>query len=241
MCTDNVVSMWFRGLLLISTATLVLGCASAPSPPSAGVAQAPDSVTLPAKPARFAARDELGLTITESVRISSEARAEYAAALQLLEQGELRQGIAALQGVVERAPGLTAPHINLGVAHAQSGDMQRAEESLKHALLLTPDHPVALNELGIVYRKTGRFAAARQSYEQALGVLNSFHYAQRNLAVLCDVFLEDLGCALQNYQAYQQAFPDDGEVAIWIAHVENRMAAHTGAVAAGESTQEASK
>lgn len=180
-------------------------------------------IPRPAKPAKVATDDELGFTITESVRISGEVRDAYAMALQLLENDNTEAGIAALQTVVELAPELTAPHIDLGIAYSKSGDYEKAEASLKRALLLTPDHPVAHNELGIVYRKTGRFQLARQSYEEALAILEDFHYAQRNLGVLCDLFLEDLSCALANYEAYQRAFPDDQEVQIWVADIRNRL------------------
>ena len=64
------------------------------------------------------------------------------------------------------------------------GAMEAAEAHLNTALAINASHPVALNELGIVYRKTARFAEARQSYEAALAVYPGFHYARRNLAVL---------------------------------------------------------
>jgi Flp pilus assembly protein TadD len=126
--------------------------------------------------------------------------------------------------VAEAAPEVTSLHIDLGIAYARVGELERAEDSIKNALQLNPRHPVAHNELGILYRKMGRFEKARDSYETALDVYPEFHFARRNLAILCDVYLSDLNCALENYQAYSEAVKDDDAVAIWIADLRKRIA-----------------
>ena len=187
------------------------------------VAVAGCGTTQVTKTARIEIQDEIGFTITEKARISGKVRAEYESALDLLEQGKHEQGIELLQRITEEAPELSAPRIDLGIAFHRIGDLESAETNLQKALELNPNHPIVHNELGIVYRKTGRFAEARRSYEKALAVYPGFHFARRNLAILCDVYLADLPCAIENYQAYLDAVPDDDEATIWIADIRNRV------------------
>ena len=181
------------------------------------------SSTTTRTPARIDLQEEVGFTITEAVRISNAARSDYERALALLQSGDRAQGIDILENVVAESPQLSAPRIDLGIAYHQAGDLDKAEATLKEALEINPTHPIAHNELGIVYRKTGRFTEARRSYEAALSVYSGYHYARRNLAVLCDLYLADLECARENYEAYMQTVPGDDEATIWIADLENRM------------------
>jgi Flp pilus assembly protein TadD len=166
--------------------------------------------------------DATGFTITQEIRVSGDVRAEYDQALRLLAAQPAAPGIALLVGVTESAPGAIAPHVDLGIAYARAGDLVRAEESFGKALAINPDHPVANNELGIVYRRQGRFADARAAYERVLAISPSFHYAHRNLAILCDLYLMDLGCALAHYEAYSRAIPDDKDAEKWIADLKAR-------------------
>jgi Flp pilus assembly protein TadD len=175
------------------------------------------------KPARIESRSEYDLVIREAVRIPGDIRLEYDRAMALLAQGRLNDGTALLESVVASAPELTAPHVDLGIAYLNADRLEAAEKSLQYALVLTPGHPVAANELGIVYRRTGRFEMARRSFEAALESFPNYHVAQRNLGVLCDVFLGDLQCALENFSAYQQAYPDERQAQLWTADVERRL------------------
>ncbi len=174
-------------------------------------------------PARIEFQQEVGFTIVEEARISSNVRNDYNEALTLLEQGRHEEGVALLEAVVEAAAHLSAPRIDLGIAYHRAGDLDAAASNLRLALELNPDHPIAHNELGIVHRKAGRFAEARQSYEAALAFYPGYHYARRNLAVLCDLYLADLTCALENYEAYMATVPGDDKASIWISDIRQRI------------------
>ena len=160
---------------------------------------------------------ETGFTLTDNVQINADTREQYDNAVRQLEQKQYEQGIASLLKVTQSAPTATAPYIDLGIAYGRTGYLDKAEASFKRALELNPRHPIAYNELGMVYRRKGQFAEARASYEKAIALVPDFHFARLNLAILCDLYLADATCALDNYEAYQRAMPDDKQAAMWIA------------------------
>lgn len=166
--------------------------------------------------------DRGGFTVSQSVSLAPDLRADYEAAVHLLEGEQYGPGIARMLQVAERAPDAAAPQIALGIAYARTGDLDRAEASLEKALASDPKDPIAYNELGLVQRRKGEFAKSRASYEAALAQFADFHYAQKNLAILCDLYLGDEACALEHYEAYHRLVPDDADVVKWIAALRAR-------------------
>ena len=202
-----------RNILAATTlAWLFTGCATSEAP---APVQTESSVEI---------QQDVGFTITEDVAVEADVRLDYDQAVRYLQQGRHDEGIAVLEAVAAAAPRLSAPLIDLGIAHHRNDDLEAAEKYLRQAIELNPNHPTAHNELGIVYRKTGRFAEARQSYEAALAIYPGYHFARRNLAVLCDLYLADLQCALDHYEAYMTTVPVDKEAEMWIADIRARLA-----------------
>ena len=164
-----------------------------------------------------------GFIIKEVPKMDAASRRDFDRAVAMLNDQEYGQAIALLEKVIEQSPGVTAPYINMAIACEHIGKLEQAEEHLKTALLLVPEHPVACNEYGMLFRKTGRFAEARAIYEKALSIFPDYYPVHRNLGILCDLYLNDPACALDHYEIYSKAMPEDKKVKLWIADLRARM------------------
>lgn len=156
----------------------------------------------------------------ENRNVDPSTRHEFDTALQLLKDEHYDEGIKLLKKVVSASQNNSAPYINMAIAYEKLGKMDLAEESLKHALAINPDHPVANNEYALLLRKTGRYAEAKKRYEKILAKYPDFMPARKNLGILCDIYLNDKDCALKQYEIYSKAHPEDKKVSLWIVDLK---------------------
>ena len=157
------------------------------------------------------------------VDVDSDVEADFNRAVTLINDSKYAQAIELLDSVVERDQRLPAPFVNLAIAHNKLGNKKAAEKNLIKAMNLDIGHAVANNELGLLYRKKGKFNAARTAYQNAIKAHPDYLPAKRNLGVLCDLYLHDFDCALEQFEDYLEQVPDDKEVAIWVADVKRRV------------------
>lgn len=163
-----------------------------------------------------------GGLIRETVDVDSDVENAFHEAVKLLREEKYDDAIVVLNSVVEREKGLTAPYINLAMIYRHKGEEKKAEENLKMALAIDPAQPVANNELGIIYRKQGRFDEAKKAYMNALVDYPDYLPVIKNLGILCDLYMRDAVCALEQFEKYQEHMPDDETIKIWIADVKSR-------------------
>ncbi len=146
----------------------------------------------------------------------------FTQALTHLKQEEYDEGIVLLETLTAKETRLTAPFVNLGIAYSRTGNTRKAEYNFSRALRLDAGHAVANNELGLLYRKTGRFNAAKSAYMNALVAHPDYLPVRKNLGILCEIYLHDLECALEQYRTYLEYAPEEQTVARWALELEQR-------------------
>jgi tetratricopeptide (TPR) repeat protein len=212
-------------LLLALMLAALSGCAT-------GGKMAPEPAEPPPPPVEEAAAEvpveagepePQGIVIEEMPEMGPALRRSFDRAVALLNAGDDKGAIGLLEPLIEASPNVSAPFIDLGIAYTRTGQADKAEAQFKKALELVPGHPVASNAYGLLCRKAGRFDEARVLYEQALAKYPMYYPVHKNLGILCDLYLNDPACALEHYEQYSDAKPDDKQAKTWIMDLRNRM------------------
>ncbi len=149
--------------------------------------------------------------------------ADYQKAIVLMKAQQLNDAYALFDDIQGKTPMFSGPVLNQAMIRIRQQNYKEAELLLKRAIGINEKNPFTYNLQGLVYRQQGRFADSRAAYEKALTISPNYAKAHFNLAVLADLYLQDLPFALQHYEAYQalQTTPDT-TAAKWIVDLQKR-------------------
>ena len=162
----------------------------------------------------------------EAVAYPAEALARYEKALNDMRSGDDLAAESALVAFSERYPDYAGPLVNLGIIHVRNGRPDEAREVLTQAIAVCENCAYAYNELGILQRRAGEFAAAEASYLKAIEADAGYPLAYYNLGVLYDLYRQRDEAALEYYEHYVSLVGDPeatSQVGMWIADLKRRL------------------
>ncbi len=181
---------------------------------SVALAQQPVDATPPAEPAPVR---------PEPRSYPARAIAEFSRAVSLAKSGDATEAELEFGQLAVAYPNYAGPQINIGLLRRKAGNLEGAEQALRLATERNPASALAWTELGVTLRMLGRFPDAASAYERAIAADPSFAPAQRNLAVVLDLYLDQPAPALAALERYRTLAGEDKKVTGWIAELRQRV------------------
>jgi tetratricopeptide (TPR) repeat protein len=157
------------------------------------------------------------------VDVPQVAQAEYQVVLKSIDVQNWPKATKVLQQMQTSYPQLLALKVSLGWVYWQSGNIDQSKKELKAAIATNKLYrPDAYNYLAIIHREKGEFSEAESLYAKALTIWPADSTLHINLGILYDLYLGQLGKALEHYRQAQRSRTNDRQLAGWIKDLERR-------------------
>jgi len=161
-------------------------------------------------------------TTTENTKASAEADiASYANALHDIKAEQLPRARTALETLVDKHPELAGPWANLALIDIRQNHLDKAREHLNKALARDANLAQAYNLLGYIDKQQGKISQAMDDYSKAIAKKPDYALAHYNLALLYDIYLQDIPNAVKHYKRYLDLTGNqDQKTAEWVKELE---------------------
>jgi len=152
------------------------------------------------------------------------ADSQYERALRSAKKGKTKKAINQFKQLIDMRPSYRNAYTNLGLLLLQTNQMNEAKKALESAIQQDKSDAIAYNHLAIIQRNAGQFKLALQNYRKAIKANPEYANAYLNLAILLDIYLQDLPGALSNYQTFQRlSGTKNDSVEKWVIDLKRRI------------------
>lgn len=161
---------------------------------------------------------------TEQVTIDQKHTELMQRAIALMEKNDITAAEGYLHQVVSSYPGFAPALNNLALINYQRSRFSDAKRYIDQVLSFNSPAPNTFNLAGLIAVETGEYKMAQGYYEQALQKSPSFANAHYNLALLYDMYFQNLPKAIQHYEFYVAAIPTvDEATQQWIEELKRNV------------------
>ena len=118
-------------------------------------------------------------------------------------------------------PELAGPYANLAVIALKNNKPEEALALVNIALTRNPNFAQALNLLAYLEQVSGEIRSAEKHYKEAIKNKDDYAIAHYNIALLYDVYLQDIESAIPHYERYLKLTNNkDKSTADWLEQLK---------------------
>lgn len=138
----------------------------------------------------------------ERTALSAGEKAAYQDAVNNIKAGEADKAIGNLKKLTQAHPDFVGGWINLATAYYHSKKIDEAGSALENAKKLNPNLAEVYNLAGLLAVEKGEYTVAEKNYLSAIALKKDYAAAHYNLALVYDVFYQDIAKAISEYEQY---------------------------------------
>lgn len=139
---------------------------------------------------------------TKVAPLAAADQTAYANAVTALEKGDIKEAAVPLKKIAEANPGYLDVWVNLALTNFIMKNNDAAKLAIEHAQALQPQSSAVHNVQGLIFAEAGLYNKAEQLYLTALKLDSKNANAHYNLALLYDIYYQDVAKAIPYYENY---------------------------------------
>lgn len=152
---------------------------------------------------------------------SESEHAKYKKAISLLNNNKLDAAKEIFLQFNEERPELAGPYANLAIIALKQEQPKKALELVQICLSKNSKLPQALNLLAYLEQRKGEAQSAEKHYLEAIKYKNNYALAHYNLALLYDIYFQDIAKAIPHYEIYLKLTNyKDKNTADWLEQIK---------------------
>lgn len=151
------------------------------------------------------------------------AQSAFDNAVVSIKKGKLNAAKETLLLLKANHPNLSGVYLNLALIAKRQGKLDEAKRLFLETTRVNALNYEAFNQLALLHREAGKFKQAETAYQQGLAIWGGNPDIHYNLAILYDLYLNQIDSALEHYKLYQTLIEEpDKQVTVWISALERR-------------------
>jgi len=151
-------------------------------------------------------------------------REKYRSAITALNNNDLASAQRLFNEFIRNKPSLAGGYSNLALVYFKKNEIEKSLTQVNKALKLNPKQAQALNLRAQLYVKKGKIHEAKDDYLLAVAAKPKYMNAQYNLALLYDIYLQDINLAIKHYKIYMSLLKKpDLPTQEWVTHLEGTL------------------
>ncbi len=163
--------------------------------------------------------------MVETITVSSADSEKYKSGLIALSNNDDSKAERIFNDLLEDHPELAGPYTNLALIQFKKKDYALSLELVNKALQRNPEQAQGYQLRAQIFLARGKIIDAKKDYIKAVQLKPDYINAHYNLALLYDIYLQEITLAIKHYETYLSLLKETDEATQeWVNHLKGTLA-----------------